>query len=278
MHMLYKQAKHFLLKLTFILTLSVTNSHASEILYQQISQENVNGRLYRPSCSDMSSITIVIGGSSGRPNENFSELLAQNCLNVFAITYFQAPHQPETLDSIPIETVNKAIQYLSNSLNRNNIRVNILGVSRGSELALWSASTITNIAAVAVIVPSSVTWHGQRTSTAWTYQDSPLPGLSFNRHSREPIFQRATSALSQLSDESKYFIPVEKIGAPLLLVSAKRDHVWPSYEMALQIEKRLASKNFAFSVDHLALDDDHTINEENQIKVFERLISHFNHE
>ena len=47
-------------------------------------------------------------------------------------------------------------------------------------------------------------------------------------------------------------IPVEKIEAPILLLSSKRDEVWPSYDSSLYIEKRLRENGFAYPVKHVA--------------------------
>ena len=46
--------------------------------------------------------------------------------------------------------------------------------------------------------------------------------------------------------------PVEKIKAPILLLSSKNDEVWPSYEASLYIEKRLQEQGFVYPVKHIA--------------------------
>lgn len=46
-------------------------------------------------------------------------------------------------------------------------------------------------------------------------------------------------------------IPVERIRAPILLISGKEDALWPSYAMGEAIVKRLADANFAYSYEHL---------------------------
>ena len=50
-------------------------------------------------------------------------------------------------------------------------------------------------------------------------------------------------------------IPVEKIRAPILLVSATDDQIWPAEEFCAAIKARLKSAGFPYEVKHLSNKD-----------------------
>ena len=49
-------------------------------------------------------------------------------------------------------------------------------------------------------------------------------------------------------------IPIEKIQAPILLLSTKHDEVWPSYESAALMEKKLTGSGFPYPHKHIAFE------------------------
>jgi homoserine acetyltransferase len=53
-------------------------------------------------------------------------------------------------------------------------------------------------------------------------------------------------------------IPVEKIQGAILLMSAKRDQMWPSTEMSEQIVSRLAANNIAYHYEHIPFEAGHS--------------------
>ena len=52
-------------------------------------------------------------------------------------------------------------------------------------------------------------------------------------------------------------IPVENIQGSILLISGKRDLLWPATWMSEQIEKRLKAKGFEHHYEHMAVDTNH---------------------
>ena len=49
-------------------------------------------------------------------------------------------------------------------------------------------------------------------------------------------------------------IPIENIKAPVLMLSSKHDEVWPSYESAVYMEKKLTEIGFPYSHKHIAFE------------------------
>ncbi|NMP16670.1 acyl-CoA thioester hydrolase/BAAT C-terminal domain-containing protein [Thalassotalea sp. Y01] len=253
---------------------------AKQVNICKIESPLVQGVLYQSSCAADNKYVIVIGGSGGRVNESYSQLIAEHCQNVLAIAYFNAAGFSDTLDDIPIERVSDAIDFLQSGYQKGGLssdaklKISVVGISRGSELALWSAATDHRVGAVIGIVPSSVTWHGQRTATAWRYQNNAIASLSFARQSETPIYQRASNALQQLTSDANEFIPVEQIKADILLISAENDHIWPSKLMSQQIVKRLQAHNFSYQYLHLSVEDDHFFDEQTKQKLAAQLLLH----
>ena len=81
-------------------------------------------------------------------------------------------------------------------------------------------------------------------------------------------------ALQDRAQTEEAAIPVENIQGAILLVSAKRDALWPSTPMSEQIEKRLAANGFEHHCEHMAVDTNHfgiMVNKDCWRKVFEFL-------
>lgn len=106
-----------------------------------------------------------------------------------------------------------------------------------------------------------------RSYSGWVLDDEPLdyvnaPLLSFSMLSGMVTgeyvgaFEKSLNkASAQTIDSAR--IPVENINGPIVLVSAKQDEIWPSYEMANQIEQRLEQQGFTHEVRHIALEGGH---------------------
>lgn len=263
----------------FIMATCIGQSKAEEtpLNYQTttIQTTQLSGVLYQPARRQPSAAIVVLGGSGGRLNTVYPEILAEQGFVVLALAYFKAPGLPATLDEVPIETVSRALDFLE-QLPEVDKRAGfgILGVSRGSELALLAAAYDQRIRAAAAIVPSSVAWHGQTGPTAWTVDAQPVSSLSFARRSEQPILIRAQQALST-APANQAQLPVERINGPLLLVSASQDHIWPSTAMARQLVERLETHGFAYPVNHLILADDHSLDQLSVAQIKQPLIELF---
>ena len=69
-------------------------------------------------------------------------------------------------------------------------------------------------------------------------------------------------------------IEVEKIKGALLLISGKRDRLWPADKMSEQIMGRLKAHDFIYPYEHLALKGGHNqivMNKNSWRKIFEFL-------
>lgn len=200
---------------------------------------------------------IVLGGSEGGlgGSRNLARRLAAAGFDAIAVSYFGEAGQSSRLDQVPIEPVTRAREWLEARPGPGEA-IAVLGVSKGGELALLTASRDPAIKAVVAAVPSHVVWQGidmqgGMTGSSWTAGGVPLPYVPYDL-SNGFISVHALYAGSLASAPAEAEIPVEQIAGPVLLVSGQADTLWPSTEMANRVEQRLRANNFPHGVTHLA--------------------------
>ena len=218
---------------------------------------------------------ILLGGSEGgriwsyRPE--FIQELTTRGFCVLSLPYFATNSLPKAHRGIPLEYFQKAFQWLASQGKRViHDDYALIGVSRGAELALLLASRYPEVKAVIAIDPSSVVWLGTvdylgMQHSAWSEKGMELPfvkipyslasiiGMISQRSTR--VFEKALQDTRQVKNAS---IPAENIQAPILLVSFKRDQVWPSPLMCGQIVERLQKSHFQFYYEHADYDGGHS--------------------
>ena len=218
---------------------------------------------------------LVVGFGGGEGGNLFASDFAKTAVDGYvssgyaflAIGYFNAPGAPKELDRIALEGVHKAIQVAANNPKVNGRCIAVMGGSKGGELALLLASYYPDIKAAIGLVPGNAVFMAL-TSTADTssfslngeslpfvpVSESAVPFFSDpNRHWRRAWEEM----LKDTAAVEKAAIAVERINGPILLVSARRDEMWPSMEMSEDIARRLAKHNFPFKFEHVVIDGSH---------------------
>ena len=223
---------------------------------------------------------ITVGGSGGGLDWEMAAALASHGFAAFALPYFGFDPLPPSLNSIPLEYFERAIAWLGRQPEVDVGRLAIHGTSRGGELALLLASRIPLLRAVTGIVPGNVVWQGTGRPpdgreakrggsnghrSSWTHRGEPLAFVPYRMSwfrvwtaarliaFRKPVrfVNLHRDSLKQREVVERATIEVEKIRAPILLVSAGADLIWPSEPMATAIEERLAARNFEYEVKHV---------------------------
>ncbi len=243
---------------------------------RNISEDQFAANLYLPRNQTNLSVVIIIGGSSGGMRTERGELLASQGIAALTLAYFRHKDLPNTLDNIPVESVLDAIDYLQTTEKIDASRIGIWGASRGSELAFLAATNDPRIVSLVATVPSLVAWHGATSSYAWTFKGQPVHGLSFDRRSKKPIYERASHALTDKDQVAKAQFNFNKINGPMLLVSAEQDKVWPSYAMANTIKSQLHDQAHKHPVVHRSFPTGHSFSAELMPEINQLIINHFN--
>ena len=184
---------------------------------------------------------------------------------LLALGYFGTPNSPETLDRISLDGVHAAIVEAGKDPRVDGRCVAIIGGSRGAELALLLPSHYPDIDAVVAIVPGSAVFPAltdAMTTGGFSLHDKPLPFVPMTwgatpyllvgdlRGAFETIMQDRAAM-------QRAAIAVENINGPIQFVSASRDEMWPSKEMADAMMLRLKAKGFRHPVEHLVVQGGH---------------------
>ena len=178
-----------------------------------------------------------------------------------AIGYFGAPGTPDTLNKIAVEAVYNAIRAATKNPAVAADRVAIIGGSRGGDLALLLGSYYPDIDCVVALVPSHAVFPGHTahfSTSLWTYQGRELPFVPVNeaavpflmKHDLRGAF---TAMLQDTVAAQSAAIRVERIKAPILLLSATTDEIAPTTPMCINLMARLKRHHFPYPYEHHAI-------------------------
>lgn len=205
---------------------------------------------------------IVLGGSEGGYNQGWAGVIAfQTRLPTLALAYFVTKNLPQTLENIPLVTIEKAISRLNQKPIVEKDRLGIIGASRGGELAILAASIFPQIKVVVGYIPSGILWEGMsdKHTPAWIFRGMAFPHLQFFIPEEQkrlfldaqkkgvPYLNRPSFEYSlkmQVSKIDGATIGVEKTKAAFLLIGNPDDGVWPSEKLSKMVINRLKSNNY----------------------------------
>ncbi|MAW89791.1 MAG: dienelactone hydrolase [Altererythrobacter sp.] len=214
-------------------------------------------------------VIIILGGSEGGDfgsRASAPDFLAEGYA-ILGLPYYspaylpkerQLPDLPTAFDSIPLEKLAMARDWL---LQRKDVKadgIGLYGVSKGAEFVLAGASRIDGFAAVAAIVPSDVVWEGWGPNakpgevSSFSWQGSPLPFvpyLGMEEEFKKYAIPGAKVRLRTPQDAGRRANPdrvvdarirVENIDEPVLVAGGDQDDTWNSGAMAQNIAERRA--------------------------------------
>ena len=214
-------------------------------------------------------VLIVMSGSNGGMSLTKQAALFyhQHGFPALALALFKTKQTQPDLSRIPMEYVEKAIAWLK---KQGYEQVGIDGTSKGSEIALIAASYFPELSCVIARVPSHFVSEGlsgngkkKRPSgtSCWSWRGKELPYASYRNRSFDMMKMLKKEKELHIITFNKNkdvtaetLIPIEKIKAPILLLSSKHDEVWPSFESATLMEQKLTEIGFAYNHIHIAFD------------------------
>lgn len=258
-----------------------------------VQEARLRGRAFvRRSRQSSRGAILVMTGSGGGGEAAFSPLLASAGYDVFSIAHFNWPGRPPTLANIDLEYFAEAIKWMK--VRFGAARVAVQGASRGGELALLLGAYFPElVAGVTAIAANSHVFPGWTdeagwTVPAWTLRGRPLPFVSLGPAAHleslspvDPRIQRNGILLAPFYDHSikqateRAAIPVERISAPVLLISGEADGLWSSSAGSSRVIRRLERANSAFPHHHLSLPNvGHVIRPPQQITSLSRSMYH----
>ena len=250
---------------------------ASGVTRSSIRENGLVAEFYRPGGVGPHPGVIRISGSGGGfPRRKSTALLASHGYAVLNVAYFGVEDLPDSLELIPLEYFQKAIDWLAARESVVADPLGAVGGSRGGELALLLGARFPEITTVIASVPSGVVFpgipadwaSGDPPKPAWTLDDEPLSrvpysfsGLGFLRQAWRmargkpieiaPLYSGGLEKADQ-ETVAAATIPVEQIGGPVLLTSGLDDRMWPSSRLAEITLKQLEAHDYPYPYEHLS--------------------------
>ncbi len=215
---------------------------------------------------------LRLGGAEGGVNTSDADTIASGGYAVLALAYFGAEGLPADLEEVPLEYFGKAIAWMKESRNIDSSHLGIVGVSRGSTLALLLPTIYRDqFDAVVALAPSHVVWQSSyldwnryAEKSSFSFRGKALPFVPYDFSNEEASAgcnkDGACTAmyefsLRQAERVKESLIPVERIAAPILLISGKADTLWPSAKMSDLVIQRLANANFPYEYRHVSYEN-----------------------
>ena len=185
---------------------------------------------------------------------------------VLALGYFGTKESPAKLDRIALEGIHAAVMQAAQAPGINAECIIVMGGSRGGELALLLGSLYKDYDAVIGIVAGSSVFPAltmTMDTPGWSHHGKLLPFVPVTEATYPALLRRDLRAAFSIMMEDqlamdKAAIAVENINGPVMLLSAKKDEMWPSTEMSDMIAQRLKAKKFPHPVQHIAIDGNHS--------------------
>ena len=233
-----------------------------------VQKEGFEAILY-PGNGRKDKVMIVMSGSNGGMTltKQEAEFYHRNGIPSLALALFRTKQTPKELSRVPLEFVEKTAAWLK-KLGYKQIGID--GTSKGSEMALIAASLFPELSCVIVRVPSHFVSEGLSGSgknkapsgtSCWSYRGEELPYAPYRSRTFNilQMFMREKEMHIITFNRDKditpdTLIPIENIKAPVLMLSSKHDEVWPSYESAVYMEKKLTEIGFPYSHKHIAFE------------------------
>jgi len=229
--------------------------------------ENLVGTAFLPPGDDPVPGVIHLHGQGGQPFVALAQLLASRGFAALALQYFGDPEPlPNTLMEVPVEYVDRAIDWFGNHNRVIEEGVGLFGFSRGGSLALLTASRNDVVNAVVGWASSGIVYEGlgpnqvPAGTAAWSIDGEPVPYLELAEAnlgplptSGLPLFEPPldTAAQAQLDRAT---IPVEDVDAPIYLASVTDDQRWPSTRLSERAIECLDGTGYQHSYRHRAFD------------------------
>lgn len=234
----------------------------------EIREDGLVGTLFLPATPGPHPAVMILNGSGGGINEPRGALYASRGYIAFALGYFKAPGLSDYISNTPLEYFRNGMDWLRRTQRPLGGFVALSGQSRGGELVLLLGSVYPqDVSAVVAYVPGAVVHSGQnaadpkvgREGPAWLLGGKPLThvwqdnktatwapfddGPSPHRHARAIL-----TALQDSEAVERARIEVEKIEAPIIMLSATDDGAWPSSLYSKMVYDHLQDVGFQHDV------------------------------
>jgi len=238
-----------------------------------LDKDGMRGFLYHPAGGGPFPGVLILGGSNGGLYEWLAQAFASQGFAALTLAYFNYPGLPDELVEIPLEYFHRAVAWMKEQPMIKAGRLGVAGGSKGGELALLLASHYEDFQAVVAWTPAAHVWEGLSQKffsadyvpvSSWSLDGRALPFVPFAYQAEEKEKEKKGEINSYIASHLRSLaqsdpaliqqarIPVEKIKAPILLVSGTEDQTWPADKFCREIVAKLQSVRFPYEVKHVS--------------------------
>lgn len=236
----------------------------------RISDEFVGELFYSDQPGNKTILWIGGSGSGLGVNAPVAALLASHGFNVLSLPFFGEKGLPAQLSEIPLEYFERVFAWLAKNPITSGKEINILGMSKGAEVALLLAARYPFISRVAAWAPHAYCFQGLafKNESSWSYAGKPLP---FIRLKNRWIFADAIGCFIQnkpfgfthtyikgleaATNKEAARIKIENAQADLLLFTSKDCGMWNTYDGSVELMERLRACHYSHSYDLVVYED-----------------------
>jgi dienelactone hydrolase len=251
---------------------TVDRTLAAPASEETVVEEPVVGTLVESAGGGRAPGVVLFHGSGGNRPVGPARVLARHGFTVLALQYVSPEHPalPDGLVEVPVEYAGRAVEWLGSHDATTDDPVGLGGFSRGGELALLVGSRHDDVGSVVNWVGAAILFNAvvldddfavaEETpdTAAWTVDGDPLAHPSRDAFSYQADLTAAYRTwLEERTPEQTLRaaeIPLERVDAPILLLSAGDDGVWPSRYLLNRAEARLEALDYEHRFEHHSYD------------------------
>ena len=237
---------------------------APEIKSQRITDEFMGELGYSDHAYNRTIVFLGGSGSGLGVNSPIAAALASRGFNVLSVAYFNEKGLPPRLSRIPLEYFERVFAWLSKNPITSGKEVQVLGMSKGAELALVLASRYPFITRVALWAPHACCFQGLafKDESSWTYRGKELPFIRLKNRwlfanmlscfiKNEPFGYTHTykKGLAAAKNRESARIRVEDASADLLIFTGQACNMWNTYDGSVEIMDTLRKCDYPHSYD-----------------------------
>jgi esterase/lipase len=241
-----------------------------EVKRQRIMDEFVGDFFYSGNPDNKTILWLGGSGSNLAINSVVAAPLASHGFNVLAVAFFGEKGLPAQLSRIPLDYFDKVFAWLANNPHTAGKDIQILGMSKGAELALLLASRYPSITRVAVWAPHAYCFQGiaYKYESSWTCQGKDLPYIHWKNSwaiaemlrcmiKNEPFGFTTLyrKALSVAKNKEAARIRVEEAHADLMLFTSTDCGMWNTYDGSIEIMETLRKCHYPHSYELVVYPD-----------------------
>lgn len=227
-------------------------------------QEGFDACLF-PVSNQQNKVIIVLAGSDGglKTAKELARYYQKSGMPSLALGYFKTKHTGNELSLIPLEYIEKAIRWLKENGYQ---KIGIDGISKGTEYAMCAAIEIPEISCLILRAPSyfvseGLRWRQPSGTSCWSFCGKGFPYTRYKTRETHILrmFRKAKEfSLLEINIgktvDPASIIPIEKIHAPILILSTKADKIWPSAESGEILNERLQANHFSYKYKYVCFD------------------------